>query len=316
MIWIIVIGVMVLSYIIQAMLQSRFNKYSQVPTSNGMTGADIARKMLRDNGITDVEVTSVRGTLTDHYNPQTKTVNLSEAVYGQRNIAAAAVAAHECGHVIQHVQGYGPLKLRSALVPVVNFSNKAVQWVLLAGVLLFAVTHSVLWLGVVLFGMSTLFSLVTLPVEINASRRAVAWLESAGITIRYRGDRFARHIVLLYRNSQKPLEQRRVAVVELLEDSLHRSFPEYRRAGFESETAAVFLYCGHFAVIKVYDLPVLALEDCPALFKHIRIGSRHRLFLSCHCYKNSYFCQNNSNLRLWTIKYWCSQLLQAPERAR
>ena len=97
MIWIIVIGVMVLSYIIQAMLQSRFNKYSQVPTSNGMTGADIARKMLRDNGITDVEVTSVRGTLTDHYNPQTKTVNLSEAVYGQRNIAAAAVAAHECG---------------------------------------------------------------------------------------------------------------------------------------------------------------------------------------------------------------------------
>ena len=138
--------------------------------------------MLRDNGITDVEVTSVRGTLTDHYNPQTKTVNLSEAVYGQRNIAAAAVAAHECGHVIQHVQGYGPLKLRSALVPVVNFSNKAVQWVLLAGVLLFAVTHSVLWLGVILFGMSTLFSLVTLPVEINASRRAIAWLESAGIT--------------------------------------------------------------------------------------------------------------------------------------
>jgi len=182
MIWIIVIGVMVLSYIIQAMLQSRFNKYSQVPTSNGMTGADIARKMLRDNGITDVEVTSVRGTLTDHYNPQTKTVNLSEAVYGQSNIAAAAVAAHECGHVIQHVQGYGPLKLRSALVPVVNFSNKAVQWVLLAGVLLFAVTHSVLWLGVILFGMSTLFSLVTLPVEINASRRAIAWLESAGIT--------------------------------------------------------------------------------------------------------------------------------------
>ena len=169
MIWIIVIGVMVLSYIIQAMLQSRFNKYSQVPTSNGMTGADIARKMLRDNGITDVEVTSVRGTLTDHYNPQTKTVNLSEAVYGQRNIAAAAVAAHECGHVLQHAQGYGPLKLRTALVPVVNFSNKAVQWVLLAGVLLFAVTHSVLWLGVVLFGMSTLFSLVTLPVEMQAA---------------------------------------------------------------------------------------------------------------------------------------------------
>ena len=182
LIWLIVIGVMVLSYIIQAMLQSRFNKYSQVPTSNGMTGAEVARKMLLENGITDVEVTSVRGTLTDHYNPQTKTVNLSEAVYGQRNIAAAAVAAHECGHVLQHAQGYGPLKLRTALVPVVNFSNKAVQWVLLAGVLLFAVTHSLLWLGIAMFGMSTLFSLVTLPVEINASRRAVAWLESAGIT--------------------------------------------------------------------------------------------------------------------------------------
>lgn len=182
LIWIIVIGVMVLSYIIQAMLQSRFNKYSQVPTSNGITGAEVARKMLQDNGITDVEVTSIRGTLTDHYNPQTKTVNLSEAVYGQRNIAAAAVAAHECGHVLQHAQGYGPLKLRTALVPVVNFSNKAVQWVLLAGVLLFAVTHSLLWLGIAMFGMSTLFSLVTLPVEINASRRAVAWLESAGIT--------------------------------------------------------------------------------------------------------------------------------------
>ena len=182
LIWLIVIGVMVLSYIIQAMLQSRFNKYSQVPTSNGMTGAEVARKMLLENGITDVEVTSVRGTLTDHYNPQTKTVNLSGAVYGQRNIAAAAVAAHECGHVLQHAQGYGPLKLRTALVPVVNFSNKAVQWVLLAGVLLFAVTHSLLWLGIAMFGMSTLFSLVTLPVEINASRRAVAWLESAGIT--------------------------------------------------------------------------------------------------------------------------------------
>lgn len=182
LIWLIVIGVMVLSYIIQAMLQSRFNKYSQVPTSNGMSGAEVARKMLLENGITDVEVTSVRGTLTDHYNPQTKTVNLSEAVYGQRNIAAAAVAAHECGHVLQHAQGYGPLKLRTALVPVVNFSNKAVQWVLLAGVLLFAVTHSLLWLGIAMFGMSTLFSLVTLPVEINASRRAVAWLESAGIT--------------------------------------------------------------------------------------------------------------------------------------
>ncbi len=182
MIWLIVIGVMILSYVIQAMLQSRFDKYSQVPVTNGMTGAEIARKMLRDNGITDVEVTSVAGKLTDHYNPQTKTVNLSESVYGQSNVAAAAVAAHECGHVLQHAQGYAPLKLRTALVPVVSFSNKTVQWVLIAGVLLVAITPALLWLGIAMFAMSTLFSVVTLPVEINASQRAVAWLESAGIT--------------------------------------------------------------------------------------------------------------------------------------
>ncbi len=182
MIWLIVIGVMILSYVIQAMLQSRFDKYSQVPVTNGMTGAEIARKMLRDNGITDVEVTSVAGKLTDHYNPQTKTVNLSESVYGQSNVAAAAVAAHECGHVLQHARGYAPLKLRTALVPVVSFSNKTVQWVLIAGVLLVAITPALLWLGIVMFAMSTLFSVVTLPVEINASQRAVAWLENAGIT--------------------------------------------------------------------------------------------------------------------------------------
>lgn len=182
MIWLIMGLVMVLSFIVQSMLNRRFDEYSQVPTSNGMTGADVARKMLVDNGITDVQVTCVPGKLTDHYNPQTKTVNLSESVYGQRSIAAAAVAAHECGHVLQHAKGYAPLKLRSALVPVVSFSSKWVQWVLLAGVLLIEITPALLWLGIALFAMTTLFSFVTLPVEFNASSRAVGWLESAGIT--------------------------------------------------------------------------------------------------------------------------------------
>ena len=182
MIWLIMGLVMVLSFIVQWMLNRRFDEYSQVPTSNGMTGADVARKMLVDNGITDVQVTCVPGKLTDHYNPQTKTVNLSESVYGQRSIAAAAVAAHECGHVLQHAKGYAPLKLRSALVPVVSFSSKWVQWVLLAGVLLIEITPALLWLGIALFAMTTVFSFVTLPVEFNASSRAVGWLESAGIT--------------------------------------------------------------------------------------------------------------------------------------
>jgi len=182
MIWIILGLVMILSFIVQAMLKSRFAKYSKVPTSNGMTGAEVARKMLLDNGITDVDIVSIPGQLTDHYNPQTKTVNLSESVYGQRNIAAAAVAAHECGHVIQHATGYAPLKMRSALVPVVSFSSNIVQWVLLAGVLLIAITPVLLWVGIGLFAMTTLFSFITLPVEFNASSRAVAWLENAGIT--------------------------------------------------------------------------------------------------------------------------------------
>ena len=182
MIWVITGLVMVLSYIVQATLQNRFAQYSQIPTSNGMTGAEVAQKMLRDNGITDVKIQSVPGQLTDHYNPQTKTVNLSDSVYGQRSIAAAAVAAHECGHVLQHANGYAPLKMRSALVPVVSFSSNIVQWVLLAGVLIIQITPILLWAGVALFALTTLFSFITLPVEFNASRRAVAWLESAGIT--------------------------------------------------------------------------------------------------------------------------------------
>ena len=181
-IWLIVIGVMVLSFIVQSMLQRRFAEYSKVPTSNGMTGAEIARKMLLDHGITDVKVTCIKGQLTDHYNPQTRTVNLSESVYEQRSVAAAAVAAHECGHVIQHATGYAPLKLRSAMVPVVTFSNSIVQWVLLLGIMLIQITPVLLWLGIALFAFSTFFSFVTLPVEVNASQRAVRWLESAGIT--------------------------------------------------------------------------------------------------------------------------------------
>ncbi len=184
LIWILLILVMILSAIIQSTLQRRFEKYSKIPTTNRMTGADIARKMLAENGITDVKVTCIQGTLTDHYNPQTKTVNLSEAVYNQYSVAAAAVAAHECGHVVQHAKGYAPLKLRTALVPVVSFSSRVVQWVLLAGVVLVSMFNSypVLILGTVLFALTTLFSFITLPVEINASRRAVAWLENAGIT--------------------------------------------------------------------------------------------------------------------------------------
>lgn len=181
-IWFIVILVMVLSFIVQTVLQSKFSKYGRIRTTTGMTGADIARKMLLDNGITDVTVTCVSGSLTDHYNPQTKTVNLSESVYGMNSIAAAAVAAHECGHALQHATGYAPLRLRSALVPVVTFANNTVQWILLLGVLLINVFPSLIWIGIALFAMTTLFSLITLPVEINASVRAVQWLDNAGVT--------------------------------------------------------------------------------------------------------------------------------------
>ena len=181
MIWILLIAVMILSFVVQQKLQSRFTKYSAIRNSSGLTGAQVAEKMLTDNGIYDVKVVSVQGRLTDHYNPQTKTVNLSEDVYYQNSIAAAAVAAHECGHAVQHAVGYAPLKLRSALVPVVNFANMTVQWVLLAGVIMINVFPGLLWLGIALFAMTTFFSLVTLPVEINASTRAVSWLETAGV---------------------------------------------------------------------------------------------------------------------------------------
>jgi len=180
-IWVIVIAVMVLSFIIQWVLNSKFEKYSRVPSLRGLTGADVARLMLAQNGITDVKVESVAGKLTDHYNPQDKTVNLSENVYGCASIAACAVAAHETGHALQHAQGYAPVRLRSALVPVVTFANNTVQWVLLAGVLLINVFPTLLWVGIILFAMTTFFSLITLPVEINASQRAVRWMETAGV---------------------------------------------------------------------------------------------------------------------------------------
>ncbi len=173
---------MLASFLVQNMLQRRFEKYSKVPLTNGMTGAEVARKMMNDNGIYDVKVECIPGMLTDHYNPATKTVNLSEAVYSGRSVAAAAVAAHECGHVVQHAVGYAPLKMRTALVPIVTFSNNIVMWILLFGVMMVHVFPALLWLGIILFAATTLFSFVTLPVEINASSRAVNWLESVGIT--------------------------------------------------------------------------------------------------------------------------------------
>lgn len=173
---------MVASLIIQQVLQSKFRKYSKVPVSNGMTGAQVAEKMLRDNGIYDVKVVSTPGMLTDHYNPTNKTVNLSQGVYASNSIAAAAVAAHECGHAVQHAYGYGPLAMRSALVPVVNIASSLVTWVLLAGVIMIERFPMLIWVGIGLFAITTLFSFVTLPVEVNASSRAIAWLNNAGIT--------------------------------------------------------------------------------------------------------------------------------------
>lgn len=170
-IWIIIIAVMVASFIIQRVLQSKFDKYSNVPSPGGLSGAEVARMMLERNGIHDVEVLSVDGRLTDHYNPTDSTINLSRDVYMGRSVAACAVAAHETGHAIQHAKGYGPLKMRTALVPVVTFANNTVQWVLLLGILLIQVTPALLWAGIGLFALTTLFSFLTLPVEIDASVR-------------------------------------------------------------------------------------------------------------------------------------------------
>lgn len=180
--WILFIGIMVAGALASSLLQSKFKKYSRIPLSNGMTGREVAEKMLRDSGIYDVKVTSTPGHLTDHYNPATKTVNLSASVYNSCSIAAAAVAAHECGHAVQHAYAYTPLKMRSALVPVVSFASTWVQWVLLAGILFINSMPSLIWIGIALFAVTTLFSFITLPVEINASHRALVWLDCAGIT--------------------------------------------------------------------------------------------------------------------------------------
>ena len=182
MYWILFIGIALISYAVQANLQSKFKKFSAVPLSSGMTGREVAEKMLRDNGIYNVTVTSTSGHLTDHYNPANNTVNLSESVYNSRSVAAAAVAAHECGHAVQHAVAYGPLQLRSALVPVVSFASQWVSWILLAGILTIQSFPQLMLGGIILFALTTLFSFVTLPVEIDASRRATAWLQSAGIT--------------------------------------------------------------------------------------------------------------------------------------
>lgn len=178
-IYFIVFGVMLLSFIIQKVLTNRFEKYSKVGIS--LSGAEIAERMMQDNDIDDVKVMAINGQLTDHYNPQEHSINLSQSVFNQRNIAAAAIAAHETGHCIQHAQGYGPLKLRTAIVPVVSFANRTVSWVLLLGVLLIETMPILLDIGIALFAITTFFSIVTLPVEINASRRAIAWLEQSGI---------------------------------------------------------------------------------------------------------------------------------------
>lgn len=182
--WIIFIGIAVLSWLVQLNLQNKFKKYSQIRSFRGLTGKETAELMLADFGIKDVRVQSVAGQLTDHYNPVDKTLNLSEGVYASNSIMAAAVAAHECGHAVQHAVAYGPLTMRSKLVPVVSFASKWMTWLLLGGMLLLSYTGSptVLTIGVVLFSLTTLFSFITLPVEIDASRRAVKWLDSRGLT--------------------------------------------------------------------------------------------------------------------------------------
>lgn len=186
--WIIFGVFMILSWIVSRTLQSRIEKYSKERLSSGLTGKEVAEKMLRDNGIYDVQVVSTRGMLTDHYNPATKTVNLSEGVYGSNSVAAAAVAAHECGHAVQHATAYSWLSLRSAMVPAVQFGANFSQWVLLAGLLLLTLSENssiglyIMYAGIALFALTTLFAFITLPVEYNASARALEWLDATGIT--------------------------------------------------------------------------------------------------------------------------------------
>ncbi|MES2545599.1 MAG: zinc metallopeptidase [Bacteroidota bacterium] len=170
--------IMLASWLVSNQLKNKFEKYSKVQLQNGMSGAEIAEKMLADHGIYDVRVISTEGRLTDHYNPSDKTVNLSEAVFNQRNAAAAAVAAHECGHAVQHATAYSWLELRSKLVPVVSVASNFVQWILIAGIVMIKTFPSLLLIGIVVFAATTLFTVITLPVEYDASNRALAWLEN------------------------------------------------------------------------------------------------------------------------------------------
>jgi Zn-dependent membrane protease YugP len=187
--WILFIGTALASWLVQRNFKHKFAKYSKMPLGNGMTGKDVAERMLYENGITDVSVQMTNGLLTDNYNPLNHTINLSEGVYSSNSVAAAAVAAHETGHAIQHAKAYAPLKIRSALVPVVSFSSQWVTWILLGGMLLMGngkgIGTSLLLIGIILYATLTLFSFVTLPVEINASQRALVWLNRSGITNSY-----------------------------------------------------------------------------------------------------------------------------------
>lgn len=180
--YLILVLVMALGALVQWSLRSKFKKYSQVSLASGLTGKEVAERMLAENGITDVQVISTPGQLTDHYNPTNKTINLSEGVYGGNSVMSGAVAAHETGHAIQHAVGYAPLKMRSAMVPIVSFASQWVSIVLLAGILLINIFPHLLGIGVLLFAITTLFSIVTLPVEVDASKRAIAWLDRSRMT--------------------------------------------------------------------------------------------------------------------------------------
>lgn len=182
---ILFIFIAIISYIAQLNVNRKFKKFSELPLANGMTGRDVAERMLQAHGIHDVKITCIEGRLTDHYNPTDNTVNLSREVYSSCSVAAAAVAAHECGHAVQHATAYGPVKMRSALVPAVSFASNCVSWVLLAGIMVIERFPMLMMFGIALFAITTLFSFVTLPVEINASKRALAWLDRSGIVSSY-----------------------------------------------------------------------------------------------------------------------------------
>ncbi len=181
-IWILLIAIMVISLLVSNQLKSRLHKYRQMALQSGLTGKEVAEKMLKENGIYDVKVVSVEGRLTDHYNPANKTVNLSPEIYHGQSIAAAAVAAHECGHAVQHATAYSWLSMRSALVPIVRFGGTIVPWVLIGGILMIKTFPMLLLAGIILFAVTTLFSFITLPVEFDASRRALAWLQRTNVT--------------------------------------------------------------------------------------------------------------------------------------